>query len=146
MRDLDSRQLTRLPERIRAAQRGASVDDEHLCRLMGWHPDDLEAIRSGERVPTPGEMRGLYGVFGKSSQGTLQTRWYNGARPPLRPADWVVLGEPAEAADAQRLQVENRELRRRIEELERELDRGRALLASTDVVLRRLLGRVTSGD
>jgi hypothetical protein len=146
MRDLDTRQLPRLPERLRAAQRGASLDDEHLCRLMGWHRDDLEAIRSGERVPTPGEMRGLYGVFGKSSQGTLQTRWYNGARPPLRSADWVVLGDPDGPADVQRLAAENRELRRRIEELERELDSSRAHLASTDVILRRLLRRIASGD
>jgi hypothetical protein len=143
MRDLDSRQLPRLPERIRAAQRGASVDDEHLCRLMGWHRDDLEAIRSGERAPTPGEMRGLYGVFGKSSQGTLQTRWYNGARPPLAPADWVVLGDPDD--DARRLLAENRELRRRVEELERELERRRALDAAAEAILRRLLRRIAGG-
>ena len=138
MRDLETREVRRLPERIDTAQRRASVDDEHLCRLMGWRLTDLMAIKSGERVPTPSEMRALYGVFGKSSRGTLQTRWLNGTQPPLRPADWVILGGQAEITDADRLLVENRQLQERIRELEQQLEACRELEDSLQAVARKL--------
>src|SRR5215471_15528381 len=118
MRDLETREVRRLPERIETAQRHSSVDDETLCRLMGWRLTDLMAVKAGERIPSPSEMRALYGVFGKSSRGTLQTRWVNDGRPPLRPADWVILGHEAEITDADRLRVEIRQLQARIRELE----------------------------
>src|ERR1051326_4978651 len=95
MRDLETREVRRLPERIETAQRHASVDDEHLCRLMGWRLTDLMAIKAGERVPSPGEMRALYGVFGKSSRGTLQTRWLDGARAPPEAAHMGIAGDRA---------------------------------------------------
>jgi uncharacterized protein YigA (DUF484 family) len=138
MRDLETREVRRLPERIEAAQRHAAVDDETLCRLMGWRLTDLMAVKSGERVPTPSEMRALYGVFGKSSRGTLQTRWASGAQPPLRPADWVILGDRAEITDADRLRVENRQLQERVRELERELEACRQLEAGLHAVTRKL--------
>jgi hypothetical protein len=138
MRDLETREVRRLPERIETAQRHASVGDEQLCRLMGWRLTDLMAVKSGERIPTPSEMRALYGVFGKSSRGTLQTRWLNGAVPPLRPADWVILGDQAEITDADRLQVENRQLQERIRELEQQLEACRQLEDSLQAVTRRL--------
>src|SRR2546429_8129817 len=108
MRDLETQEVRRLPERIGTAQRHSSVDDEQLCRLMGWRLIDLMAVKAGERIPSPSEMRALYGVFGKSSRGTLQTRWSNGARPPLKPGDWVSLGAQAEITAADRPRVENR--------------------------------------
>src|SRR5215471_9485334 len=138
MRDLETREVRRLPERIETAQRHASVDDEQLCRLMGWRLTDLMAVKSGERIPTPSEMRALYGVFGKSSRGTLQTRWLRGTRPPLRPADWVILGDRTEITDADRLRVENRQLQERIRELEGELEAYRRLEASLHAMARRL--------
>ena len=141
MRDLETREVRRLPERIETAQRHASVDDEHLCRLMGWRLTDLMAIKAGERVPSPGEMRALYGVFGKSSRGTLQTRWLDGARPPLKPADWVILGDQAEITEADRLRVEIRQLQERIQELEAQLDGYRQLEASLQAVTRKLVRR-----
>jgi hypothetical protein len=141
MRDLETREVRRLPERIEAAQRHASVGDEQLCRLMGWRLTDLMAVKSGERIPTPSEMRALYGVFGKSSRGTLQTRWLNGASPPLRPADWVILGDQAEITDADRLRVENRQLQERIRELERQLEACRELEDSLQAVTRKLVRR-----
>src|SRR6266511_3597431 len=141
MRDLETQEVRRLPERIEAAQRNSFVDDEQLCRLMGWRLTDLMAIKAGERVPTPAEMRALYGVFGKSSQGTLQTRWFHGARPPLKPADWVILGDRPEITDADRLQVENRKLLERIRELEDELERCREFEASLEAVTKKLARR-----
>jgi hypothetical protein len=138
MRDLETQEVRRLPERIETAQRRSAVDDEQLCRLMGWRLTDLMAVKAGERIPTPSEMRALYGVFGKSSRGTLQTRWTNGARPPLRPADWVILGDQAEITEADRLRVENRQLQERIRELEQELDTYRQLEASIAAVTRKL--------
>src|SRR5258708_38027955 len=139
MRDLETREVRRLPERIETAQRHSSVDDEQLCRLMGWRLTDLMAVKSGERIPTPSEMRALYGVFGKSSRGTLQTRWVNGTQPPLRPADWVILGDQAEITDADRLRVENRQLHERIRELEHQIEQYRELAASLHAVTRRLV-------
>src|SRR5256885_11374047 len=100
MRDLETQEVRRLPERIETAQRHSAVDDEQLCRLMGWRLTDLMAVKGGERVPTPSEMRALYGVFGKSSRGTLQTRWSNGARPPLRPAHSGIPGGQAAVPQA----------------------------------------------
>ena len=141
MRDLETREVRRLPERIDTAQRHASVGDEQLCRLMGWRLTDLMAVKSGERIPTPSEMRALYGVFGKSSRGTLQTRWLNGTSPPLRPADWVILGDRAEITDADRLQVENRQLQDRIRELEQQLEACRELEDSLHAVTRKLVRR-----
>jgi hypothetical protein len=141
MRDLETREVRRLPERIETAQRHASVGDEQLCRLMGWRLVDLMAVKSGDRIPTPSEMRALYGVFGKSSRGTLQTRWLNGASPPLRPADWVILGDQAEITDADRLSVENRQLQERIRELERQLEACRQLEDSLHAVTRKLVRR-----
>jgi hypothetical protein len=141
MRDLETREVRRLPERIETAQRHAPVSDEELCRLMGWRLTDLMAVKSGERIPTPSEMRALYGVFGKSSRGTLQTRWINGGRPPLRPADWVILGDRAEITDADRLLVENRQLQDRIRELEAELASYRELEAGLHAVTRKLVRR-----
>lgn len=141
MRDLETREVRRLPERIETAQRNASVSDEQLCRLMGWRLTDLMAVKSAERVPTPSEMRALYGVFGKSSRGTLQTRWLNGAQPPLRPADWVILGDQAEITDADRLRVENRQLQERIRALEEQLAKCRELEAGLHAVTRRLVRR-----
>lgn len=138
MRDLETQQVRRLPERIETAQRHAEVGDEQLCRLMGWRLTDLMAVKAGERIPSPSEMRALYGVFGKSSRGTLQTRWPNGARPPLRPADWVILGDEAEITDADRLRVEVRQLQERIRELEEQLESYRELEASLHAVTRRL--------
>lgn len=138
MRDLETQEVRRLPERIATAQRHAFVDDEQLCRLMGWSLTDLVAIKSGERIPTPGEMRALYGVFGKSSRGTLQTSWRNGARPPLKAADWVILGEHIEITEADRLRVEVRQLRERIRELEAELQKYHRLEASLQAVTRKL--------
>ena len=105
---------------------------------MGWRLTDLMAIKAGERVPTPGEMRALYGIFGKSSQGTLQTRWFHGARPPLKPADWVILGDQAEITEVDRLQVENRKLREKIQELEAELDRCREFEAGLEAITKKL--------
>jgi Viral A-type inclusion protein repeat len=141
MRDLETREVRRLPERIETAQRHAAVDDEQLCRLMGWRLTDLLAVKTGERVPTPSEMRALYGVFGKSSRGTLQTRWVNGAGPPLRPADWVILGDEAEITEADRLRVEIRQLQERVRDLEGELEACRELEASLQAVTRRLVRR-----
>jgi len=138
MRDLETREVRRLPERIEKAQRQASVDDEHLCRLMGWRLTDLMAVKSGERVPTPSEMRALYGVFGKSSRGTLQTRWPESTRPPLKPADWVILGDQPEITEADRLQVEIGQLRERVRVLENELAAYQRLEASLQAVTRRL--------
>jgi hypothetical protein len=138
MRDLETQEVRRLPERIETAQRHASVDDEKLCRLMGWRLTDLMAIKAGERVPTPSEMRALYGVFGKSSRGTLQTRWANGAQPPMRPADWVILGDQAEITEADKLRVENRQLQDRIRELEAQLATYRQLEDSLQAVTRKL--------
>ena len=141
MRDLETREVRRLPERIETAQRHASVGDEQLCRLMGWRLTDLMAVKSGERIPRPSEMRALYGVFGKSSRGTLQTRWLNGASPPLSPADWVILGDQVEITDADRLSVENRQLQERIRELERQLEACRELEDSLHAVTRKLVRR-----
>jgi hypothetical protein len=141
MRDLETREVRRLPERIETAQRHASVGDEQLCRLMGWRLTELMAVKSGERIPIPREMRALYGVFGKSSRGTLQTRWLNGASPPLQPADWVILGDEAEITDADRLQVENRRLQERIRELERQLEACRELEDSLHAITRKLVRR-----
>jgi hypothetical protein len=141
MRDLETREVRRLPERIETAQRHSTVDDEQLCRLMGWRLTDLLAVKTGERVPTPSEMRALYGVFGKSSRGTLQTRWVNGAVPPLRPADWVILGDRAEITEADRLRVEIRQLQERIRDLEGELDACHELEASVQAVTRKLVRR-----
>jgi hypothetical protein len=138
MRDLETKEVRRLPERIETAQRHSSVDDEQLCRLMGWRLTDLLAVKTGERVPSPSEMRALYGVFGKSSRGTLQTRWPNGAVPPLRPADWVILGDEAEITEADRLRVEVRQLQERIRDLEGQLETYRQLEASLAAVTRRL--------
>ncbi|HKA48299.1 MAG TPA: hypothetical protein VKK19_01770 [Candidatus Dormibacteraeota bacterium] len=138
MRDLETQQVRKLPERIETAQRNAFVGDEELCRLMGWQLTDLMAVKAGERVPTPGEMRALYGVFGKSSRGTLQTRWPDGGRPPLKAADWVILGEHIEITEADRLRVELRQLRDRIRELEAELLRYQRLEASLEAVTRKL--------
>lgn len=138
MRDLEAQQVVKLPQRIATAQQNASIDDEQLCRLMGWRLTDLMAIKAGERVPTPGEMRALYGIFGKSSQGTLQTRWFHGARPPLKPADWVILGDQAEITEVDRLQVENRKLREKIQELEAELDRCREFEAGLEAITKKL--------
>jgi hypothetical protein len=141
MRDLETREVRRLPQRIETAQRHASVGDEQLCRLMGWRLTDLMAVKSGERIPIPREMRALYGVFGKSSRGTLQTRWLNGASPPLHPADWVILGDQPEITDADRLSVENRQLHDRIRELERQLEACRELEDSLHAVARKLVRR-----
>ncbi len=138
MRDLETREVRRLPERIATAQRRAPIDDEGLCRLMGWRLTDLMAIKAGERVPSPAEMRALYGVFGKSSRGTLKTRWLNGAGPPLKPADWVILGAEAEITEADRLRVENRHLQDRIGELEAQLEAYRKLEHSLQAVFRKL--------
>jgi hypothetical protein len=138
MRDLETKEVRRLPERIETAQRHAAVDDEALCHLMGWRLTDLMEIKRGDRVPTPAEMRALYGVFGKSSRGTLQTRWADGERPPLKPADWVILGDRTEITEADRLKVENRQLLERIRELESELERYRRLEANLQAVTRRL--------
>jgi hypothetical protein len=138
MRDLETQEVRRLPERIETAQRHSALGDEQLCRLMGWRLTDLMAVKSGERVPSPSEMRALYGVFGKSSRGTLQTRWPNGGRPPLRPADWVILGDEAEITEADRLRVENRQLQERIRELELELETYHRLEASLAAVTRKL--------
>ena len=138
MRDLETKEVRRLPERIETAQRHSSVGDEQLCRLMGWRLTDLLAVKTGDRVPSPSEMRALYGVFGKSSRGTLQTRWLNGARPPLRPADWVILGDQAEITEADRLRVENRQLQERIRELEGQLATYRQLEVSLAAVTRKL--------
>ena len=138
MRDLETQQVRRLPERIETAQRNAFVDDEKLCHLMGWQLTDLAAIKAGERPPTPGEMRALYGIFGKNSRGTLQTRWLDGSQPPLKPADWVILGEHIEITEADRLRVEVRQLRERIRELEAELLRYQRLEASLEAVTRKL--------
>jgi len=138
MRDLETKEVRRLPERIETAQRHAAIDDEKLCRLMGWRLTDLMAIKMGERVPSPSEMRALYGVFGKSSRGTLQTRWPNGSRPPLKPADWVVLGDQAEITEVDRLRVEIRQLQERVRELEAEAERYQRLEASLQAVTRRL--------
>jgi DNA repair exonuclease SbcCD ATPase subunit len=138
MRDLETREVRRLPERIETAQRHASVGDEQLCRLMGWRLTDLMAVKTGERIPTPSEMRALYGVFGKSSRGTLQTRWADGERPPLKPADWVILGDQAEITEADRLRVEIRQLQERIRQLEAEVERYRRLEIALQAVTRRL--------
>jgi DNA repair exonuclease SbcCD ATPase subunit len=138
MRDLETKEVRRLPERIETAQRHAAIDDEALCRLMGWRLTDLMAIKSGERVPSPAEMRALYGVFGKSSRGTLQTRWADGERPPLKPADWVILGDQAEITEADRLRVEIRQLQERIRQLEAEVERYRRLEIALQAVTRRL--------
>lgn len=138
MRDLETQQVRKLPERIETAQRNAFVDDEQLCRLMGWQLTDLMAVKAGERIPTPGEMRALYGIFGKGSRGTLQTRWPNGVRPPLKAADWVILGEHIEITEADRLRVEVRQLRERMRELEAELLRYQRLEASLEAVTRKL--------
>jgi hypothetical protein len=145
MRDLETKELRKLPERIATAQRNAAVDDERLCRLMGWRLTELMAVKSGERIPTAKEMRELYGVFGKSSRGTLQTRWPDGTRPPLKPADHVILGDQVEITEADRLRVENRQLQERIRALEdraagleAELERYRRLEASLQAVTRRL--------
>src|SRR5262245_55459004 len=145
MRDLETQQVRKLPERIETAQRNAFVDDEQLCRLMGWQLTDLMAVKAGERIPTPGEMRALYGIFGKSSRGTLQTRWPDGVRPPLKAADWVILGEHIEITEADRLRVEVRQLRERIRELEAELLRYQRLEASLEGVTRKLGGRWSAG-
>ena len=141
MRDLETREVRRLPERIETAQRHASVDDEQLCLLMGWRLTDLMAVKAGERIPTPREMRALYGVFGKSSRGTLQTRWLNGTQPPMQRADWVILGDRTEITDADRLAVENRQLQERIRELERQLEACRELEDSLQAVTRKLVRR-----
>ncbi len=138
MRDLETQELRKLPERIALAQERAFVDDEKLCQLMGWSLTDLAAIKSGERIPTPGEMRALYGVFGKSSRGTLQTNWRDGSGPPLKAADWVILGEHIEITEADRLRVEVRQLRERIRELEAELQRYHQLEAQLLAVTRKL--------
>src|SRR2546421_10818794 len=110
MRDLETQEVRRLPERIETAQRHSSVDDEQLCRLMGWRLTDLMAVKAGERIPSPSEMRGLDGGFGKSSRGTLQTRRSNGARAPLKPGDWGILGGEAEIPEADRLRAEDRQV------------------------------------
>lgn len=141
MRDLEASEARRLPERISTAQQNASVDDEKLCRLMGWRLTDLVVVKSGDRMPTPAEMRALYGVFGKSSRGTLQTRWRSGESPPLRPADWVILGDQPEITEIDRLLVENLQLRRRVQELENELVRYRQLEATMKAVAARLARR-----
>jgi hypothetical protein len=141
MRDLETREVRKLPERIETAQRHASLDDEGLCLLMGWRLTDLMAVKSGERIPSPAEMRALYGVFGKSSRGTLQTRWPDGVQPPLKPADWVILGDRAEITEADKLRVENRQLQDRIRELEAEVASYRRLEASLHAVTRRLSRR-----
>jgi len=145
MRDLETKELRKLPERIATAQRNASVDDEKLCRLMGWTLTELMAIKTGERIPSAKEMRELYGVFGKSSRGTLQTRWPDGSTPPLRPADKVILGDQVEITEADRLRVENRQLQERIrgleeriDQLESEIQRYQRLEASLQAVTRRL--------
>jgi len=138
MRDLETKEVRRLPERIQTAQRHASIDDEKLCRLMGWRLTELMEVKSGERIPSPAEMRALYGIFGKSSRGTLQTRWSNGSQPPLKPADWVILGDQAEITEADRLRVEIRQLQERIRELEAELDDYRRLEESLQAVTRKL--------
>jgi len=131
MRDLETKELRKLPERIATAQRNASVDDEKLCRLMGWTLTELMAIKTGERIPSAKEMRELYGVFGKSSRGTLQTRWPDGSTPPLRPADKVILGDQVEITEADRLEE-------RIDQLESEIQRYQRLEASLQAVTRRL--------
>lgn len=138
MRDLETREVRRLPERIETAQRQSAVGDEALCGLMGWRLTDLAAIKSGDRIPTPAEMRALYGVFGKSSRGTLQTRWPEGVRPPLKPADWVILGDQAEITEADRLRVEIRQLQERVRELEAEVARYQRLEESLQAVTRKL--------
>jgi hypothetical protein len=138
MRDLETREVRKLPERMETAQRHAAIDDEKLCHLMGWRLTDLMEIKRGDRVPTPAEMRALYGVFGKSSRGTLQTRWAAGEGPPLKPADWVILGDQTEITEEDRLRVENRELLERVRELEQELERYRRLEASLQAMTRRL--------
>jgi ribosome-binding protein aMBF1 (putative translation factor) len=141
MRDLETQQVRKLPQRIVSAQRNAGLSDEGLCRLMGWRLTDLMAIKAGERLPSPAEMRALYGVFGKNRQGTLQTRWLDGAQPPLKPADWVILGDQTEITELDRLMVENRQLHQRIEELEAALEEYRSLETTVAAMTKKLSRR-----
>ncbi len=138
MRDLETQQVRKLPERIDTAQRNGGVSDEELCTLMGWQLADLLAVKAGERIPSPGEMRALYGVFGKSSRGILQTSWPDGEKPPKKKADWVILGDHIEITEADRLRAEIRQLRDRIRELEAELLRYQRLEVSLAAVTRKL--------
>jgi hypothetical protein len=138
MRDLESQQVRKLPERIETAQRNGKVDNEELCALMGWQLAQLLAVKAGEHIPTPGEMRALYGVFGKSNRGTLQTHWPDGQGPPKKKADWVILGDHIEITEADRLRAEIRQLRERIRELEADLLRYQRLEASLVAVTRKL--------
>jgi hypothetical protein len=152
MRDLEVKEVRRLPERIDAAQRHGAVSDETLCELMGWALSDLTALKAGERVPSPAEMRALYGVFGKSSRGTLQTRWPNGGKPPLRKADWVMLGaslgkqsQITEAdREADRLRTQVRQLRERVRELEAKVESYQQLEGALYEMSRRLSRRRAS--
>ena len=123
MRDLETQNLRTLPERLETAQRKGMVSDQQLAELMGWKASELAEIKAGERKPTPGEMRALYGVFGKSSQGLLKTRYRKGEVPPRRPADWVVLEQRQGQSELDRLHAENESLRAELEAL-REAERG----------------------
>lgn len=61
MPDLETDRLRTLPERLMAAQQAGNVSDGLLCQLLDWTADDLDLLKAGERRPTPGEMRALYG-------------------------------------------------------------------------------------
>src|SRR5215831_16384594 len=50
MRDLETQQVRKLPERIETAQRNAFVGDEELCRLMGWQLTELMAVKAADWV------------------------------------------------------------------------------------------------
>lgn len=138
MRDLETQHLRTLPERITLAQRNALVSDGQLCDLMGWERADLEALKAGDRRPTPGEMRALYGVFGKSSLGLLKTRYRKGTYPPRKAADWVLIGRRGGETQADRLRAENQALRDRLAASERELDALATQLRMLDKLARKL--------
>ena len=138
MRDLETAHLRTLPERLALAQRNALVSDDQLCDLMGWERADLESVRSGARPPTPAEMRALYGVFGKGSQGLLKTRYRKGAFPPRKAADWVLIGRRGAESGADRLRSENQALRDRLAEAEREIAGLNAELRQLEKLARRL--------
>jgi transcriptional regulator with XRE-family HTH domain len=138
MRDLEAQNLRTLPERIAMAQRNGMVGDEQLCELMGWKLDHLADIKTGERKPTPSEMRALYGVFGKSAGGLLRTRYRKGQVPPRKPADWVILGDRAEQTELDRLRAENRLLQAQLAEARAELKRYQDQEAGLDRIMSRL--------
>lgn len=93
--------------RITQAMEHIPMPDEQLAKFMGREIEWVERTKKGENKLSEEEIAALVGIFGRTADGKINTKWYvtrrrsaSSARsrgtqggPPLIPAPWVLEAE-----------------------------------------------------